>query len=131
MAVRRSQPAGVSIPADVTPAGDPRTHTISTRCTSCTEAPDLRTTAHLEGVRRHANVAYVITAHFSGPAGHRTGAKRAPAAVPSAAPPIDVGATKSHWLLAGFVGSNFGSSATDQSVAFGGQLAYSERRRRC
>jgi len=69
--------------------------------------------------------AYVITAVLSAALpGIALAQSAPPAAVPSAAPPIDVGPTKSHWLLAGFVGSNFGSSATDQSVAFGGQLAY-------
>jgi outer membrane protein with beta-barrel domain len=47
-----------------------------------------------------------------------------PAAVPSAAPPITAGATQSHWTVAGFVGSNFGKSTLDPSVAFGGQVGY-------
>ena len=47
-----------------------------------------------------------------------------PAAVPAAAPAVTAGATKSHWTVAGFVGSNFGNSSVDPSVSFGGQLAY-------
>jgi hypothetical protein len=30
----------------------------------------------------------------------------------------------SHWMLSGFVGSNFGAAATDASVDFGGQIGY-------
>ena len=47
-----------------------------------------------------------------------------PAAVPAAAPPTLVGTTQSHWIVSGFVGSNFGSSTSDPSFDFGGQAAW-------
>ena len=70
--------------------------------------------------------AYVITAVLAGVLPSVATAQSAPpAAVPPAAPPITAGATQSHWVVTGFVGSNFGgNTAVDPSVAFGGQLAY-------
>jgi hypothetical protein len=48
-----------------------------------------------------------------------------PAAVPPATPASLYGITRSHWIVSGFVGSNYGgSAAADPSVNFGGQLAY-------
>jgi hypothetical protein len=49
-----------------------------------------------------------------------------PAAVPPATPASLYGITRSHWIVSGFVGSNFGGSTTaaDPSATFGGQLAY-------
>jgi opacity protein-like surface antigen len=34
------------------------------------------------------------------------------------------GATQSHWIASGFVGTNFGDSTFDPSVTFGGQIGY-------
>lgn len=49
----------------------------------------------------------------------------APPAVPPATASSHVGVTQSHWIVSGFVGSNFGgAAATDPSVDFGGQLAW-------
>jgi opacity protein-like surface antigen len=45
--------------------------------------------------------------------------------VPPATASSHVGVTQSHWIVSGFVGSNFGgATATDPSVDFGGQLAW-------
>lgn len=38
--------------------------------------------------------------------------------------PNTIGGTTSHWIVSGFVGSNFGADAESASVDFGGQLAY-------
>ena len=44
---------------------------------------------------------------------------------PPATPSSHVGITQSHWIVSGFVGSNFGgATATDPSVDFGGQLGW-------
>ena len=48
----------------------------------------------------------------------------APAAVPAASPSVTAGATQSHWTIAGFIGSNFGTTSVDPSVSFGGQAGY-------
>lgn len=70
--------------------------------------------------------AYVITAVLSAALpGVAIAQSAPPAAVPAAAPPVVAGATQSHWVVTGFVGSNFGGNTTvDPSAAFGGQLAY-------
>jgi hypothetical protein len=69
--------------------------------------------------------ALVITAVLCASVPHVATAQSAPpAAVPATAPPITAGATQSHWTIAGFVGSNFGNSTIDPSVAFGGQVGY-------
>ncbi len=47
-----------------------------------------------------------------------------PAAVPAAAPAGLFGTTTSHWIVSGFVGSNFGNSTSDPSFDFGGQAAW-------
>jgi hypothetical protein len=70
--------------------------------------------------------AYVITAVLSAALPGVAMAQSAPpAAVPPTAPSVVAGATQSHWVVTGFVGSNFGgNTAVDSSAAFGGQLAY-------
>jgi len=71
--------------------------------------------------------AYVITALLATGLPNAVMAQSAsppPAAVPPAAEPNLVGTVQSHWLVSGFVGSNFGQSTTDPSVDFGGQVAY-------
>jgi len=71
--------------------------------------------------------AYVITALLAVGLPHAATAQSAaiaPAAVPAAVEPTLIGATASHWLLSGFVGSNFGSSTKDPNVNFGGQVAF-------
>jgi hypothetical protein len=70
--------------------------------------------------------AYVITAILSAALPGAAMAQSAPpAAVPSTAPAPSVGPIQSHWVVTGFVGSNFGgNTAADLSTAFGGQLAY-------
>jgi len=69
--------------------------------------------------------AYVITAVLSAglPAAARA-QSAPPAAVPPTSPAPTAGETQSHWTVTGFVGSNFGKSTLDPSVAFGGQAAY-------
>jgi hypothetical protein len=48
-----------------------------------------------------------------------------PAAVPPATPASLYGITRSHWIVSGSVGSNFGgSTSADRSANFAGQLAY-------
>src|SRR6188768_3315665 len=53
-----------------------------------------------------------------------------PAPAPSLAPTNDLGLTRSHWLVSGSAGSNFGSTSSDISLDrraswdFGGQTAY-------
>src|SRR5947208_1398075 len=69
--------------------------------------------------------AYVIAAVLS--AGLPTAARAQsapPAAVPPTSPAPTAGETQSHWTITGFVGSNFGNSTLDPSVAFGGQFAF-------
>jgi hypothetical protein len=49
--------------------------------------------------------------------------------VPQAQGPVSTSANNagtivSHWLAAGFIGTSFGSSTTDASLDYGGQLAY-------
>ena len=69
--------------------------------------------------------AYVIAAVLSAglPAAARA-QSAPPAAVPPTSPAPTAGETQSHWTITGFVGSNFGHSTLDPSVAFGGQLAF-------
>ena len=47
-----------------------------------------------------------------------------PATVLPVTPAKLYGITESHWIVTGFVGSNFGSSTTNRSADFGGQVAY-------
>jgi hypothetical protein len=71
--------------------------------------------------------AYVITAVLAAglPAAARAqSSTQPPAAVPAASPSEDYGAIQSHWIVSGFVGSNFGGASTNASVNFGGQVAY-------
>ena len=73
--------------------------------------------------------AFVITGLLAAGLPHAATAQSAsaaiaPAAVPSAIEPKLVGATASHWLVSGFVGSNFGKSTIDPNVDFGGQVAW-------
>jgi len=49
-------------------------------------------------------------------------AQPTPTAVSTA--PVYAGGIEDHWTLSGFVGSNFGASATDHSLAYGGQIGY-------
>jgi hypothetical protein len=71
--------------------------------------------------------AYVITALLAASLPHAAMAQSAdlaPAAVPPAVEPVRIGAALSHWLVSGFVGSNFGKSTQDPNIAFGGQAGY-------
>jgi hypothetical protein len=38
--------------------------------------------------------------------------------------PVNAGETRSHWTAAGFVGSNFGATADDPSIDYGGQIGW-------
>src|SRR5215510_8859370 len=64
-----------------------------------------------------------IAAGLSSTAMAQTAATAA-AAAGQATPASTAGPTISHWVISGFVGSNFGAKTTDPSVDFGGQLAY-------
>ena len=57
-------------------------------------------------------------------AAQSTAASAAPAAVPPAADSKLYGATQSHWVMTGFVGSNFGKSTIDPNMIFGGQVGW-------
>jgi len=71
--------------------------------------------------------AFVIGAalvSLSNAAAAQSASSPAPAAAPSATPANLYGPTRSHWIVSGFVGSNFGRSTASPSGEFGGQLAY-------
>jgi hypothetical protein len=72
--------------------------------------------------------AYVITAALAAGlpgAAMAQSQPQPPAAVPVAASAPIAGPVQSHWLLTGFVGSNFsGNTVVDPSPSFGGQIAY-------
>jgi hypothetical protein len=70
--------------------------------------------------------AYVITAMLAaGLPGAAMAQSAPPASVPALAPAPIAGPTQSHWIVTGFVGSNFGgNTAVDPSASFGGQLAF-------
>ena len=74
-------------------------------------------------VSQHAIAAVLIGVVWAGPAGAQTtAAPRVPAPMPTS--PNYSGATDSHWLASGFIGTSFGLDITDASIDFGGQLAY-------
>jgi hypothetical protein len=54
----------------------------------------------------------------------QTAPATAAAQTATATSPDYVGETMSHWMAAGFVGANWGNTATTASVDFGGQLGY-------
>jgi hypothetical protein len=68
-------------------------------------------------------IAAALVAGLSGTAMAQTTTTTNPPATVSTRP-TNVGETRSHWTAAGFVGSNFGSSADDPSVDYGGQIGW-------
>ena len=71
--------------------------------------------------------AYVITAVLAAglpAAAQAQSSTQPPAAVPAVSPSEDYGTIQSHWIVSGFVGSNFGGASNNASVNFGGQLGY-------
>ncbi len=65
-----------------------------------------------------------MAAAVPGAAMAQTTASASTAVAGQVAPAVSAGPTVSHWVMSGFVGSNFGAATTNPSVDFGGQLAY-------